>query len=298
LPGKRVRTVSNIADCRCIIAEARTGGRRIGFVPTMGGLHAGHASLIRRSREAGDFVVVSIFVNPTQFGPNEDFSAYPRPIEDDRRIAAEAGCDLLFTPVVSEIYAPGDQTRVRPGKLGDVLCGAFRPGHFEGVCTVVAKLFNIVQPDAAYFGQKDAQQAVIIRRMAADLKLPIAIVVCPIVREPDGLAMSTRNQYLSPQQRRQAASLYRALCAGRDRIAAGERSAGRVIAAMRRVLDDAGPARIEYIAIVDPETFEEIDPIDRTVMLALAVRLESARLIDNLVVDHSSGTPGAQSAQR
>ncbi len=253
----------------------------------MGGLHAGHASLIERSRAAGDFVVVSIFVNPTQFGPNEDFSAYPRPVENDRRLCEEAGCDVVFGPPASEMYEAGDETRVRPGRLAEGLCGPFRPGHFEGVCTVVAKLFEIVRPDVAYFGQKDAQQAVIIRRMVADLKMGIAIEVCPIVREADGLAKSTRNQYLSPPQRVQAASLYRALCAGRDRIAAGERRAGLVVAEMRRVLDEAGPCRIDYIAIVDPETLEEVDPVDRRVMLALAVRLEGARLIDNLLVESS-----------
>jgi len=278
-----MKTVATIAECRAAVAAARAAGRRVGLVPTMGGLHAGHASLIERSRAGGDFVVVSIFVNPTQFGPNEDFSAYPRPVENDALLSAEAGCELLFSPAASEIYGPGDETRVRPGRLAEGLCGPFRPGHFEGVCTVVAKLFEIVRPDVAYFGQKDAQQAVIIRRMAADLKMGIAIEVCPIVREADGLAMSTRNQYLSPPQRAQAASLYRALCAGRDRIEAGERRAGQVVAAMRRVLDEAGPCKIDYIAIVDPETLEEVDPVDRRVMLALAVRLEGARLIDNLV---------------
>lgn len=279
-----MKTVSTIAECRAAVALARRAGRRVGFVPTMGGLHAGHASLIERSRSAADFVVVSIFVNPTQFGPNEDFSAYPRPVENDARLCIEAGCELLFSPPASEIYGPGDETRVRPGRLAEGLCGPFRPGHFAGVCTVVAKLFEIVRPDVAYFGQKDAQQAVIIRRMVADLKMGIAIEVCPIVREADGLAMSTRNQYLSPEQRRQAASLYRSLCAGRDRIGAGERRAGLVVAAMRRVLDEAGPCKIDYIAIVDPETLEEVDPVDRRAMMALAVRLEGARLIDNLVV--------------
>jgi len=279
-----VKTVKSVAECHAQLKQARAAGRRVGFVPTMGGLHAGHASLIRRSRENRDFVVVSVFVNPTQFGAGEDFSQYPRNFEQDERLCDTSGCDVLFAPEVREIYPPGDETRVRPGRLADRLCGPFRPGHFEGVCTVVARLFNIVQPEVAYFGQKDAQQAVIIRRMVADLMFPTRIEVCPIVREPDGLAMSTRNAYLKPAERKQAASLYRGLMTGRDLILGGELNAGRIAAAMRRVLDDAGPCRIDYISIVNTETLEELDEIVRPVMLALAVRLESARLIDNLVV--------------
>lgn len=276
--------VSTVAACRSSVREARKTGRRIGFVPTMGGLHEGHASLIRRSREAGDFVAVSIFVNPTQFGAGEDYSRYPRPIENDTRICVESGCDLLFAPSVEEVYPPGDETRIRPGRLADGLCGPFRPGHFEGVCTVVARLFNIVQPDTAYFGQKDAQQAVIIRRMTADLMFPTRIEVCPIVREPDGLAMSTRNNYLSPEQRKKATGIYRGLKAGESLIKSGERSAGKVVVAIRSVLDDAGPFKVDYISAVDPETLREQDTIAPPVMLAIAARLENARLIDNLIV--------------
>ncbi len=279
-----MNTVTNVSECRQAITAARKSGKSIGFVPTMGGLHEGHASLIRRSRDAGDFVVVSIFVNPTQFGAGEDFSRYPRPIENDAALCRSSGCSLLFNPEVSEIYPPGDETRVRPGRLADGMCGPFRPGHFEGVCTVVARLFNIVQPDTAYFGQKDAQQAVIIRRMVADLRFPTRIEVCPIVREPDGLAMSTRNAYLSPEQRKQAASLYRGLRTGQELIQRGERNAGKVVFAIRAVLDDAGPSHIDYIAVVDPETLAEQDEISPPVMIALAVRLEGARLIDNLIV--------------
>lgn len=252
----------------------------------MGGLHEGHASLIRRSRDAGDFVAVSIFVNPTQFGAGEDFNRYPRRLENDSQLCLESGCDMIFAPPVEEIYPPGDETRVRPGALADALCGPFRPGHFEGVCTVVARLFNIVQPDTAYFGQKDAQQAIIIRRMTADLMFPTRIEVCPIVREPDGLAMSTRNNYLSPEQRKTAAGIYRSLKTGENLIRSGERNAGKVLIAIRRALDDAGPFKVDYISAVDPETLREQDFIAPPVMLAIAARLESARLIDNLIVQN------------
>lgn len=280
-----MRMVQTAAECRRAVAESRAPGRRIGFVPTMGGLHAGHVSLIEAARAAGEVVVVSIFVNPTQFGPGEDFTRYPRPIEQDRAICERSGCDLLFVPEVTQIYPPGDETRVRPGPLADRMCGPFRPGHFEGVCTVVARLFSIVQPDVAYFGQKDAQQAVILRRMTTDLCFPIEIRVCPIVREPDGLACSTRNAYLSAAEREQATSLYRSLCTGRDLIAGGERRPGRVVATMRRVLDDAGVRRIDYITVADPATLVEPDEIRASVMLALAARIGPSRLIDNLPVD-------------
>ncbi|MFO0972182.1 MAG: pantoate--beta-alanine ligase [Phycisphaerae bacterium] len=277
-----MQETQTIAECRGAVAAARKAGRRIGFVPTMGGLHRGHASLIQRAREAGDWVVVSIFVNPTQFGPGEDFSAYPRAAAADALLAREAGCDLLLCPSTAEIYPPGDQTRVVPGALADGLCGPFRPGHFVGVCTVVAKLFGIVQPDRAYFGQKDAQQARIIARMTADLCLPIAIEVCPIVREADGLACSTRNQYLSAAQRAAAASVPGALQRGAALIAGGERRAGRIVYEMRRVLDAAGPCTVDYIAVVDPQTLEARDPVEGPVLLALAVRIGTTRLIDNL----------------
>ncbi|MCK6456464.1 MAG: pantoate--beta-alanine ligase [Phycisphaerae bacterium] len=279
-------TTSDIEACRRTTDAARRAGRTIGFVPTMGGLHAGHASLIERARTDGRFVVVSIFVNPTQFGPGEDLQSYPRTPEADAARAKASGADLLFTPDGDAMYGADAGTRVRPGRLAEALCGPFRPGHFEGVCTVVAKLFHIVRPDAAYFGQKDAQQVVIVRAMVRDLRMPIEIVTCPIVREPDGLAMSTRNAYLSADERRRATALYRALQTGAERIASGERRSGKVISAMRRVLDEASPCRIDYIAIVDPGTLEDRPELGAgPVMLALAVRIGSARLIDNQIVD-------------
>ncbi|UCG34046.1 MAG: pantoate--beta-alanine ligase, partial [Phycisphaerales bacterium] len=199
---------NTIARTREFLKPVRQQGRRIGFVPTMGALHEGHLSLIRASREAGDYTVVSIFVNPTQFGPGEDFNAYPRPIDEDRRLCSELGVDLLFLPDVKELYPRKGVVTVRPTRVSDRLCGAFRPGHFEGVITVVAKLFNIVQPDVAYFGQKDAQQALVIKKMAADLDMNINVVVLPTVRESDGLAMSSRNAYLNVQERKAALVLY------------------------------------------------------------------------------------------
>jgi pantoate--beta-alanine ligase len=229
-------------------------------------------------------------VNPTQFGPNEDFTQYPRTFETDREACRQAGVELIFAPTDAEMYPPGDQTRVRPGPLAETLCGLSRPGHFEGVCTVVAKLFNIVQPDAAYFGRKDAQQAVIIRRMVRDLCMPVRIVVCPLVREPDGLAMSSRNARLSPEERRKALCLYGALCRGRDMLLSGERRPGRIIAAMRDVVAETGPGvTIDYLSIVDPETLEAVPEPCGQVMAAGAVRVGAVRLIDNLLVDVPRG---------
>jgi len=281
-----VALAPTVADVRNAVRAARRAGRTIGFVPTMGALHAGHVSLIQAARSRGDYTVVSIYVNPTQFGPREDFSKYPRPMAADTAACEKSGVDLIFAPPTPEIYPPGDQTRVRPGQLADALCGPFRPGHFEGVCTVVARLFNIVQPDAAYFGQKDAQQLAIIRRMTLDLRLPIEIVVCPTTREPDGLAMSSRNAYLSPTDRERGLCLYRALCTGRDALAAGERSTGRITAKMQAVVASAGIMHVDYLSIVDAETLEPVDdPAGRRVLIAGAIRVGATRLIDNIVVD-------------
>jgi len=281
-----METLTTVADVRAAVAAARCAGRTIGFVPTMGALHAGHVSLVDAARADRHFTVVSIYVNPTQFGPREDYSKYPRPIEADTEACKKAGVDLIFAPEQSEIYPPGDQTRVRPGRLADFMCGAFRPGHFEGVCTVVARLFNIVQPDAAYFGQKDAQQLAIIRRMTVDLRLPVEIVTCPIVREPDGLAMSSRNVYLSPEDRKRSLCLYRALCAGRDALQSGERVTGRIVAKMQGIISAAGPVQIDYLSLVNPETLEDIGESGAPrVLIAGAIRLGSTRLIDNLLVD-------------
>ncbi|RIK62822.1 MAG: pantoate--beta-alanine ligase [Planctomycetota bacterium] len=277
--------IRGVRDAREAINRARAAGRRIGFVPTMGALHAGHVSLIEASRKAGCYTVVSIYVNPTQFGPNEDFSAYPRTFEADLAACAAAGVELVFVPDNSEMYPPGDETRVQPGRLAETLCGPFRPGHFEGVCTVVAKLFNIVVPDLAFFGQKDAQQAAIIRRMVRDLCMPVTVEVCPLIRDADGLALSSRNVRLSPEQREKSLALYRALCAAQEMLRGGERSMGRIIAAMRAVIAAHAEIRVEYLSIVDPESLEDLSaPRDR-MLVAGAIRVGDVRLIDNLLVE-------------
>ncbi len=289
-PSGDMPVVRTIAEVRKRVSAARQAGRQVGFVPTMGALHAGHLSLIEAAQKDHAFIVVSIYVNPTQFGPGEDFSAYPRTLDADRSACARAGADLVYAPLDEEIYPAGEETRVVPGPLADRMCGPARPGHFEGVCTVVAKLFNIVQPDFACFGQKDAQQAVIIRRMAADLCMPVRIVVCPIVREPDGLAMSSRNAYLSPTERQQALCLSRALSLGRDLLLAGRRDTDAMVAAMtteihRIVESQGGSATIDYVVICDADTLETpVRPSGRT-LLAAAVRIGKTRLIDNVVVE-------------
>ena len=281
----------DIAATRRAIAEARQAGHRIGFVPTMGYLHAGHLSLVEAARHAGSWIVASIFVNPTQFGPTEDFDRYPRDAAGDLRQCEQAGVELVFMPSVEDMYPPGSTTTVHVAQLTDTLCGPCRPGHFDGVATVVMKLFNIVQPDLACFGQKDAQQLAVIRRMTRDLNLPIEIVGCPTVREPDGLAMSSRNALLSTGERHRAVALYRALCAARDARAGGERDAQALTALMRRIIDAAEPARIDYISIVSPDTLQPVIHVDHTVLMALAVRIGNTRLIDNMLLDPAA--PGA-----
>lgn len=282
MPG--VEIARDIASTRAAIIAARQAGRTIGLVPTMGALHQGHISLVEAAKRDGTYVVVSIFVNPTQFGPNEDFARYPRDEAGDVRKCEQAGVDLVFVPPVEQMYPPDAVTTVHVAKLTDTLCGPCRPGHFDGVATVVAKLFDIVQPDRAYFGQKDAQQLAVIRRMTRDLNLPIEIVGCPTVREPDGLALSSRNAMLSADERRRAPALHRALCDARDRIASGERDAQQLTNHMARIIGEARPAQIDYISIVDPDTMQLVERIDGPVLIALAVRIGHTRLIDNLVV--------------
>jgi len=281
-----VETINGVRDH---LVRARARGR-VGLVPTMGVLHAGHASLIEASRRACDTVVVSIFVNPTQFGPNEDFDRYPRDLRADADVCERLGVDLIFAPSTREMYPRVNRTWIEVEKLSEPLCGAHRPGHFRGVATVCAKLFNIVQPDAAYFGQKDAQQAVLIRRMVADLNLPLEIIVCPIVREPDGLAISSRNRYLDAAQRREATRLYQALSAARRRFAEGVGETGTLIATMREVLSQSPALRVEYVEIVDAETLEPVASIDRPALAALAVHVGSTRLIDNTILDLNDPT--------
>lgn len=251
----------------------------------MGALHAGHAALIRTSADAENFTIVSIFVNPTQFGPNEDFSRYPRDEQGDLAICRETGAQAIFLPQVEEMYPAGACTRVRVDVLGEHLCGPKRPGHFEGVATVVSELFNIVQPDAAYFGQKDAQQLAILRQLTRDLNFPIEIIGCPTVRESDGLAMSSRNRYLSSIERAQATCLYRALQSAKEQIAAGQRNAATLETAMAEIIANAGPATVDYISIVSQDRLQPVATIDRPVLIALAVRIGSTRLIDNVLVD-------------
>ncbi len=276
-----------IAEVRARVAVARRQGRTIGFVPTMGALHAGHTSLMQAAARDGHFVVVSIYVNPTQFSPGEDLSRYPRTPEADLEACAQAGVQAVFCPDNLTLYPPGEQTRVCAGALARGLCGPHRPGHFDGVCTVVAKLFNIVQPDVAYFGQKDAQQAVIIRRMVADLCMPVRIEVLPTVREPDGLALSSRNAYLGSAERASAICLIRALEHGRDLIASGCRSRKTVEHEMREIIKRiAGTAvSIDYVAAVDAESLEPVEPAAGRILLAGAVRIGETRLIDNLMVE-------------
>ncbi len=275
-----------IAATQAAVAAARRAGQRIGFVPTMGALHRGHLSLVQTARHDATYVVASIFVNPTQFGPGEDFNRYPRDEAGDLRACEEAGADLVFVPTAGEMYPPGGGlTTVHVTRVTDTLCGPCRPGHFDGVATIVAKLLNVVQPDRAYFGQKDAQQLAVIRQMVRDLDWPVEIIGCPTVRDPDGLALSSRNACLSADERQRAAALHRALEAAQERILAGERDVQAVTAAMRRVLDEARPEQIDYAAIVEPNTMQLVTRIEGPVLAAVAVRIGSTRLIDNVLVD-------------
>ncbi len=276
-----MEVVEKVSEVRRIRRE-RAGSW--GLVPTMGYLHEGHLSLVRRAREENDHVGVSIFVNPTQFGPGEDLEAYPRDLERDLELLRALDVDLVWVPTVEEVYPPGFQTYVTVEEVSKPLEGAARPGHFRGVATVVAKLFNVFQPDRAYFGQKDAQQVVVIRRMVEDLNFPVEIVVCPIVRDPDGLALSSRNVYLTPEQRAAAPVLYRALCAARDAWMAGERDGERLRQIMRAVLDSEPLAQVEYVSAADPETLAELGDAGQGVLLSLAVRIGRARLIDNILL--------------
>ena len=256
----------------------------VGFVPTMGFLHAGHISLVRRARDECKSVVVSIFINPTQFGPNEDLSKYPRDLDRDLRLLEEAGADLVWTPTPEVMYPPGFQTWVEVQEMTQPLEGAQRPGHFLGVTTVVAKLFNAVQPTKAYFGQKDAQQAAVIRQMVRDLNFPIEIVVCPIVREPDGLAMSSRNVYLDTEQRKAATVLYRALSAAKDAYEKGERDAEKLRRMMKEVIEREPLAQMQYVSCADYDTLQELDKVTGKILLSMAVFIGKTRLIDNFVL--------------
>lgn len=272
--------VSTVADLRA----ARAAFPTLGFVPTMGFLHEGHLSLVRRARAECGAVAVSIFVNPMQFAANEDLSTYPRDLDRDLALLAGAGADLVFIPPPSEVYPSGFSTRIEITGVTEPLEGAVRPGHFAGVATVVAKLFNIVQPTAAYFGQKDAQQVAVIQRMVRDLDLPVTVVVAPTVREPDGLAMSSRNAYLNTEQRAAAVVLYRALMAAQAAYGQGQRQAGALRAVMLEVLAAEPIAEVDYVSVADPLTLHELDAVEAGALASLAVRIGRTRLIDNVIL--------------
>ncbi len=277
--------VTTIAGLREAVAAARRAGQRIGLVPTMGALHEGHLSLVRAAKRECPCAVVSIYVNPSQFGPKEDLAAYPRTLDAD--LAALSACrpDWVFAPSNQEMYARDHATWVEVGSVAQPLEGVFRPGHFRGVTTVVLKLLNLVQPDAAYFGQKDFQQACVIGRMAADLNVPVTIRVCPTVREPDGLAMSSRNRYLSPAARQRAVVLWKSLQLARRMVEQGERRAETILARMRELVAAADDAQIDYVALADPQTLQPVEAVSRPTLAALAVRIEGTRLIDNCVLE-------------
>ncbi len=284
-----MRVVRTIADLRALLRPLREEGKRIGFVPTMGFLHEGHDALIRQSAARCDATVVSIFINPTQFGPREDLAGYPRDLERDQNLCLEAGATVLFLPEVGEIYPTGFQTHIEPGRLAEPLCGRFRPGHFRGVATVVAKLFSIVQPDLAFFGQKDFQQTVVVRRMARDLNLPVDVVVVPTVREADGLALSSRNTYLDEDARRRSLSLSQGLLAAKAAFDTGERQAEQLLALARAPLSSVDS--VQYLELVDTQNLEPIQgAVDRTAALCVAAYLGSTRLIDNVILTPPAGT--------
>jgi pantoate--beta-alanine ligase len=280
-----MRIVRTVAEVRAAVRDARSRGATIGLVPTMGALHDGHLSLVRAARAANDLVVMSLFVNPTQFGPSEDLAAYPRDEERDARLAEEAGVDVLFAPEVAEVYPDGFSTSIHIAGITDVLDGAARgAGHFDGVATVVTKLFQMVAPDDAYFGQKDAQQVLVIRRLVRDLDMPVRIVACPTVREADGLAMSSRNVYLDPAARQQATALNRALDAAERAVAEGRTDAAAVLSAASAVLSGAG-IEPEYLELRSPDDLRELDRVEGAALLAVAARVGPARLIDNRILE-------------
>ncbi|HET9557993.1 MAG TPA: pantoate--beta-alanine ligase [Actinomycetota bacterium] len=279
-----MREVASSAELRAATDAARQRGAGVGFVPTMGALHAGHRALLARARTDNRFVVASVFVNPLQFGPAEDLTSYPRDREADLAVLAAEGTDLAFLPAEGEVWPVPPEVRLRVGALAERLEGLVRPGHLDGVATVVAKLLHLVGPSRAYFGQKDAQQLAVVRRMVDDLAFPNQIVACPTVREPDGLAVSSRNAYLSAPERQRATALYRALRAGRDAFLAGQRDPGAVEAAARDLLDDLDGVEPDYVALVDPASFDQVKQAEPGQVLATAARVGRTRLIDNVIL--------------
>ena len=277
--------VKTIAETRAALGKVRSEGKRIGFMPTLGYIHEGHLTLVDIAKKHSDFVVVSLFVNPTQFGPKEDFSAYPRDFERDRQMFEARGVSLIFAPSVEEMYPAPELIKFQIDKMSDHLCGARRPGHFNGVVQVVAKLFNIIQPDVAVFGQKDVQQLFVLKRLVYDLNFPTKIIMGPTVREPDGLAMSTRNVYLTPTQRAQSPTLYKSLQRAKELIQSGERRASVVISEMTQMIQTATEGRIDYIEIVRTSDLQPIETLEGRVAIALAVYFGKARLIDNIILE-------------
>ncbi len=279
-----MRLVHTVAEMKKIVNDILKSGKSIGFVPTMGYLHKGHLSLVEAARKENDVVVVSIFVNPTQFGPNEDYSRYPRDLERDLRLLEPIGVDYVFNPSVEEMYPAMYSTYVEEVELSKYLCGASRPGHFRGVCTVVTKLFNIVKPTKAYFGQKDAQQFRVLKRMVRDLNMDVEMIEMPIVREEDGLAMSSRNVYLNPEERKEATRLYKSLLKAKELIESGERDVQKIKSEMLKILDHP-LLKVDYVEVVDEETLRPVEKIERKVIVALAVFVGKARLIDNMIFE-------------
>ncbi|HET9165964.1 MAG TPA: pantoate--beta-alanine ligase [Candidatus Angelobacter sp.] len=290
--------LTSAAEVSAVSKEAHRAGKRVGFIPTMGALHEGHLSLVRTARAQSDVVVASVFVNPTQFGPKEDFTKYPRNVEQDSAMLAAEKTDYLFLPPVEEMYPPGATTWVTVQGLSDKLDGRSRPGHFNGVTTVVANLFNIVQPDLAFFGQKDAAQIAIVKKMVRDLNFDVRIVVCPIIREADGLAMSSRNAYLNPEQRKQALVLYRALMRMQMLVDRGETKAETLLAAGKQVIAEEPLVKLDYLEIVNPETLEQTEEIGQSALIAVAAIAGSTRLIDNIVVHGKAADKTSSSATR
>jgi pantoate--beta-alanine ligase len=280
-----MKVAKTIESVRRLVKAARSKGKKICLVPTMGALHIGHISLIEAAKKKCDFVVVSIFVNPTQFGPGEDFEKYPRPLKADLEICRKADVDVVFAPAAEQMYPRENLAWINVEKLTRQLCGRFRPRHFRGVATVCAKLFNVVAPDIAFFGQKDAQQAIVIRRMVTDLNMPLKIVVCPTVRQADGLAVSSRNQYLTEQQKKDAAYIYKALKKSENLVRRGTKKSETIISEMKKILKQVPSIKIEYISIVDAQTLQELDKITGRALIAVAVKIGSTRLIDNIVID-------------
>jgi pantoate--beta-alanine ligase len=280
-----MKVLTKIKEMREFSREAKKNGKTIGFVPTMGYLHEGHLSLVRAAKEECDLVVMSIYVNPMQFGPGEDLDKYPRDLERDKSLAEKEGVDVIFRPLSGEIYPGGYTTDVVvTGPLTETMCGVSRPGHFKGVTTIVAKLFNIVEPDKAYFGQKDAQQAVVVKRMVQDLNIPVEVRVMPIVRESDGLAMSSRNSYLSAGNRQQALGLFRSIKKAKEMITEGEVSADSIKQGMRSVLEEGEDVRVDYVEIVDADTLAPLDKIQDNTLIAIAAYVGNTRLIDNTII--------------